>query len=158
MLIPCNIDVVTRPIDTQWLYAIYMHMNADDVVHYVGMTLLSKLFTFEDAACNSEWAKRFHPSEALIVKVTHLTTDEREAVIEQRRLIAHHQPHCNIRGYYMAAKYHHVECIETGERWRSAADAARSHGLTYSALHAHLKGKPGHKTVKDRTYRYTPPW
>lgn len=47
----------------------------------------------------------------------------------------------------------HVLCNETGERWKTLKEAAQAHNLAESALSNHLNGKPGHKTVKGRTYR-----
>lgn len=46
-----------------------------------------------------------------------------------------------------------VECIETGETWDSAAQAARAHDLSYSALIKHLNGEKSFNSVKKRTYR-----
>lgn len=46
-----------------------------------------------------------------------------------------------------------VECIETGEIFSSAADAARQHDLTHGALLKHLKGEKSFNSVKGRTYR-----
>lgn len=45
-----------------------------------------------------------------------------------------------------------IKCNETGEIFESANAAAKAHDLTYSALHNHIKGKVGHRTVKGKTY------
>lgn len=45
-----------------------------------------------------------------------------------------------------------IRCNETGEIFESVAAAAKAHDLTYQALHNHLKGKVGHRTVKGKTY------
>lgn len=46
-----------------------------------------------------------------------------------------------------------VECVETGERFFSMTAAMKAHGLSYSALHNHLNGLVGYKTVKGRRYK-----
>lgn len=45
-----------------------------------------------------------------------------------------------------------IKCNETGEIFETANAAARAHDLSYSALHNHINGKVGHRTVKGKTY------
>lgn len=156
MLIPCNVHVITTASDIRQLYAIYTHSDANGVIQYVGVTPLSELFTLQDAQCNSVWHDVFSkPLTTLEMRVVALTPSEKEAYVEQRRLIAIHNPHCNRKGYWIDPKRQGVTCNETGETWETVKDAAAAHGLTYSALHAHLNRKPGHRTVKGRTYSRT---
>ena len=153
MLIPCNIHVASTANDIRQLWAIYTHSDINGVVHYVGVTPLSKLFTLEDATCNSLWTDYFGtPITTLEIKVIALTPNETEAYREQMRQVALHNPICNKKGFYVDVKRQQVKCIETGEVFSSAAEAARMHGLSNSALVNHLNRKSGHRSVKGRTY------
>jgi len=153
MLIPCNIHLITTASDVRQLHAIYTHSDIDGKVQYVGVTPLSMLFTLHDAQCNSLWPDKFGaPLTTLELKVIALTASEKEAYLEQRRLIALHNPECNKKGFYADPRQQQVQCIETGEIWETAADACRAHGLSTSALSNHLNRKPGHRTIKGRTY------
>lgn len=68
-----------------------------------------------------------------------------------------------IKTYGLAAKmaannFVMVECIETGERWKNAHQAAIAHDIDHGALKRHLARRPGYKSVKSRTYRNVTPW
>lgn len=156
MLIPCNIRVITTAADLRQLYAIYLCRDIDSTVQYVGVTPLSELFTLADAACNSEWAEIYgKPLTTLDIEVHALTAIERDAYLEQRRLIAVHGPRCNKVGFQIATHRQGVICNETGEIWTTVKDASVAHGVAYSQLHNHLNRKPGYKSVKGRTYSRT---
>lgn len=156
MLIPCNINVVTATNDVRWLYAIYMHMDVDDKVQYVGVTPLSELFKLTDAQCNSKWAEVFsRDNNGLRIFVHSLTSDEREAHKTKSELVTKYQPYCNLKGFWISPERQRVVCNETGESFETIKAAADAHNLTYSQLYNHVNGKPGHKTVKGRTYRRT---
>ncbi|AHJ10764.1 hypothetical protein P106B_81 [Rhizobium phage vB_RglS_P106B] len=153
MLIPCNVHVITTASDVRQLYAIYTHADINGTIRYVGVTPLSELFTLQDAQCNSLWSDAFAaPLTTLEIKVIALTPNEKEAFLEQRRLIGIHNPECNRKGYWIDPKRQNVQCVETGETWPTISAAAAAHGLAISALSNHLKRKPGHRTVKGRTY------
>lgn len=155
MLFPCRIEVIAGVADFNELFAIYTLKDADGAIRFVGVTRLSHLFEFEDARNNSEWANVFgKPLATIDINVTALTTNEREAYAEQRRLITMYQPHCNLKGFYQAAKYQSVICNETQEVFPNAAQCAKAHQIDASALGNHLKQRPGFKTVKGRTYSY----
>lgn len=154
MIIPCNIDVITVANDIRALYAIYMHLDIDDKVQYVGVTPLSELFQLTDALCNSMWADTFsRDNNGLRIKVHGLTNNEREAYREQRDLINRYQPVCNIKGYWVSVERQRIMCNETGEIFQSVRAAAQAHNVAYSQLYNHIKRKPGHVRVKGRTYK-----
>lgn len=52
----------------------------------------------------------------------------------------------------MAPKSSAVRCVETGEVFKTSYEAAKTLGLTFSALSNHLNGKKGFKTVKGLTF------
>ncbi len=49
-----------------------------------------------------------------------------------------------------------IECLDTGEKWPTLAEAARAHGLGAGNLSKHLRGAAGFNTVKGRRYRRVP--
>lgn len=159
MIIPCRINVIAVTNNIRLMYAVYMCKDISNVVQYVGIAPLSDLLTLEDAFCNSEFTEIFgQPNTPIELICEHITEDEKEAREQQRILITMHNPHCNRKGYYIHTKNQYVKCNETGETFRNTVEATKHHGVTYSALYNHLKRKPGHKTVKGRTYSYTIKW
>lgn len=53
---------------------------------------------------------------------------------------------------YVAPQSSAVRCVETGELFKTSYEAAKTLGLTFSALSNHLNGKKGFKTVKGLTF------
>ncbi|QWY83186.1 hypothetical protein [Rhizobium phage RHph_X2_24] len=157
-LIPCNVHVIAPLKQIRSFYAVYMHEDAiENRVLYIGVTRLDELFTFNDALCNSMWSDTVDRPEIvnLSVRVVALTEDEREAIMEQRRLIAEHRPFCNVKGYWVAPSRQKILCIETGEIFNSISDVEKAHGISRSAMSNHLNGKTGFKSVRGRTYKRT---
>lgn len=158
MLIPCRINTITRVRELRAMYAVYQHKDVNGTIQYIGYTPLADLFSLDDALSNTEWQNFYSKNdEFLEIEVLSLTTDEQEAIRESGRLIMEYRPPCNVKGMHINTKYQDVVCIETGERFRNARACAHAHNLTYSHLYNHLRGKPGHKTVKGRTYNYAIP-
>ena len=154
MLIPCKIQAITKTAEIRASWVVYTHKDAGGVVRFVGVTELADLFYMPDARNNSLWHEYFgKPGDAIEIEAVTIATSAKDAQMEQRRLIGQYQPICNLRGFYVDVSQQGVLCIETGETFESAAECARMHGLTYSALVAHLNRKPGHKTVKGKTYQ-----
>jgi hypothetical protein len=153
MITPSNITLDTTAASLQQLYAVYMHLHCG-VPQYIGVTPLHEVFTLQDARCNSMWGDIFarDRTSVLEIRVLATTTIEREAYDEQRRLVLQHRPVCNIKGRWIDPKRQRVECVQTGEIFDNASDAAKAHNVAYSQLSNHLNSKPGHRTVKGRTY------
>lgn len=150
MLIPCKINMISTLAGIGNSYAIYLNKTMDGVVQYIGVTKLIDLFRLEDARCNSKWLNYFEGG--IEIEVVATTDNMNEAYQEQRRLVSQYNPICNREGYYVPVNKQGVFCNETGEQFDSAMLCAKAHNLTYSALVNHLNRKPGHKTVKGRTY------
>jgi hypothetical protein len=158
MLTPCNIQITSTVADIKQQFAIYTHSDAAGTIKYIGVAPLAELFTFSDAECNSLWPDHFSGNERPItINVIALTHDEQEAYKEHARLVMQYTPICNRQGYYVNPRRQNIKCVETGEVWRTAAEACKAHGLATSALTNHLNHKPGYKTVKGRTYIRTMP-
>jgi len=58
-----------------------------------------------------------------------------------------------IKDWSSTANNNEVECIETGEIFVSATQAAEAHDLTYGQLLKHLNGVKSFNSVKGNTYR-----
>ena len=46
-----------------------------------------------------------------------------------------------------------VICNETGEKFKTLKECARTHGIDHGNLSKHLRGEPNYKHIKGRTYR-----
>lgn len=151
MLIPCNIHVIATTAALRNYFALYSHSDAmTGEIKYVGVTPLSELFRMTDAQRNSKWIDEF-AGVTLELRVIGLTDNEAEAFTELHKLIRTHRPVCNIKGVHSRSQSR-VQCVETGEIFKNASEAATAHNVTYSQLHSHLAGKPGHLSVKGRRY------
>lgn len=145
--------VVAKTHEIGRLWCLYHHHDVDDVLSYIGVCKLIELFQCPDARQNSEWIRRFGDNEAVVIKLQMTSTDEILCNNARFRQVQELKPICNMIGYsYHGAKMK-ITCIETGETFASISECARVHCLTQSALSNHLNNKPGHKSVKGKTYR-----
>lgn len=146
--------IVAFPHELGKLWCVYHHHDADDKIAYIGVCKLIEVFSCPDARQNSEWIKRFGGGkEALIIKIALTSVDEVQCNNARFRHVKELNPVCNMIGFsYFGAKVR-IICNETGEEFESVSEAARVHNLTQSALSSHLNQKPGHRSVKGKTYR-----
>lgn len=70
-----------------------------------------------------------------------------EAIVYQQQVMSHHGVKIGHRIFSA------VICNETGETFPNANACAKAHEIANSALINHLNNKPGHRSVKGRTYR-----
>ena len=120
-------------------YALYKVTNKDGDIMSIGVEPFKRL----TASINAQ--------EQSFLSVIETNADRAELVIKAWELfpdIAHTVPMEEVKSYGQA-----VFCVETGERFKTMAEAGRTHNLSYSALGKHLKGEKGYNTVKGRTYR-----
>lgn len=47
-----------------------------------------------------------------------------------------------------------VQCVETGEVFKNAHQAAKAYNINYSYLYFHLQGNESYKTCKGLTFKY----
>ena len=132
-------------------FVCYSHTMNDQPL-YVGACLMSELTSAPDARRNSEWARIVTEASTIIVRVVsvHDNFPAAQAAALGHALIT--RAHCNIHGHNIGSKRDVIVCVETGEQFATAAEAARAHGISASNLSNHLSGKPGFRAVKGRTY------
>lgn len=117
-------------------------------VMYNGHCRLTELFAMPDARANILFDECFPPDRPLLLCMVSEHPDRAHAALAARNLPAGRMNRADgMRRHAM------IECVETGEKWHSAMDACRAHGLPQPALSNHLNGKPGYNSVKGRTYR-----
>lgn len=150
---PAQSFVVARTHEIGRLWCLYHHHDATDQIAYIGVCKLNELFQCPDARQNSEWIKRFGDNEAIVIKLQMTSFDEVTLNNTRFRQVQELKPVCNMIGFTTFGARVRIICNETNEAFDSISHAARVHNLTQSALSAHLNNKPGHKSVKGKTYR-----
>lgn len=85
-----------------------------------------------------------HEIPAERVTVWNMFATEQEAAVYVKQCIEF----WNVKGK-------HVHCIQTGEIFANASEAAKAHMLNYAQLNAHLNGKSGYQTIMGRCYELT---
>jgi hypothetical protein len=154
---PAQSFIVSNAQELGRLWCLYHHHDVDDVLTYIGVCKLVELFQCTDARQNSEWIKRFGDNQALVIKLQLTSIDEVQCNNQRFRQVQELKPVCNMIGYNMYGARMKIVCNETREEFGSIAEAARRHTLSQSALSNHLNNKPGHKSVKGKTYRKVTP-
>jgi len=145
-----NILLTATPeqLENYWcVYKLYHHESAK--LLYIGHCELARLFYLPGVDLPK--------NEPFIIEVRNLYMNKgmaKKAVIEEINING--TPPINQK---MPPRRQNgpIECIDTGQKFANMSDCIKTHGLTQSALSNHLNGKPGHKTVKGRTYRRTAP-
>lgn len=137
-------------------YYVYEHYfvfkAGGEQLAYLGICLHSELFEYPDAKRNSEWVKAFTKGEHLRIQVLHVakTIEEAEAVATYHRAIKGY--YCNREGRLVNS----TGCVScsNGETYPSANAAAKSLRISQPALSRHLRGKPGHRSIKGLTFTF----
>ncbi|RUW55586.1 hypothetical protein EOA32_00780 [Mesorhizobium sp. M1A.F.Ca.ET.072.01.1.1] len=150
---PAQSFVVAKTHELGKLWCLYHHHDATDQLAYIGVCKLLDLFQCPDARQNSEWIRLFGANEGIIVKLQLTSLDEVTVNNLRFRQVQELKPVCNMVGFSYAGAKMRIICNETGEEFESISHAARVHCLSQSALSNHLNQKPGHKSVKGKTYR-----
>lgn len=148
-----EINIVTTNLNKlaqEWaVYIIFNGITAK--IEYVGMCLLSQLFSVPDAFANSAFAKIFSNGHPAILRVDDIFRTRTEAMKRQGILITEHQLY-KIMAEGRFGRSAPIVCNETGETFPTLADAARAHGIGAGNLSNHLNHKPGFRSLRNRTY------
>lgn len=148
-----DINIVTTnlsKLSQEWaVYIIFDGITAK--VEYVGMCLMSQLFSIPDAFANSAFIKMFPDGHPVILRVDDVFKIKAEAIKRQAILINDHQLY-KIMALGRFGRSAPIICNETGETFPTLADAARAHGIAAGNLSNHLNHKPGFRSLRNRTY------
>lgn len=107
---------------------------------YIGWCRAVDLSRSPDARAVVAWRALASLSPMVSVTVAGLYDDQRAALRAAWPLIARHNPPCN----KSTARGSAVRCLETGELFPTATDAAQAMGVSDSYVSMHLNGKRPH--------------
>jgi len=123
-------------------WAVYIVHDAGSAAPLiVGMCRLSELFGMPD--------NKLPVDTAVILRILTICPDRGTAAQQQAIQARAHGVTITMATMSNAK----IQCIETGDIYHNAAECAVSCEIDPTALSKHLRGKPGFKTVKGRTYR-----
>jgi hypothetical protein len=130
-------------------WAVYIVRDgATASVVYVGHCRLVSFAALPDLQGNPS----FNPDAPLIVSLEAVHPDRAAAInLANGLIICHNRPALNRSS--CLRRHATIECVDTGERWSSAAEAARCCGISPAHLANHLNRRPGYNTVNNRVYR-----
>lgn len=120
---------------------------------YVGVDTMAKVYTFEKVANVPSWHEFAHDKPVSVVifwstPYKHLAQKHASDIMASLG----YAPACNI-DREAVRNAGRIYCNETSQSFANAADACRVLNIHPSALSMHLRGIPGHKTVKGYTFR-----
>lgn len=147
-----NISTVieTTKIEKTWVVYIIFCQETAKVV-FVGCCKLTQLFGLPDA-------RQFVTDlpANIIIRVTD-QFDNKAAALQQHAVRVRETGLVNeLAIQRFKAKGGAIECVTTGETWRTIAECAAAHGLAPGNLSNHLRGVSSFKTVKGKIYRRVP--
>lgn len=140
--------LTVNPSKTYTNYAVYKLTDQAGKIVHIGVSKICDIFKFQDAPKifkNEEHYFSILSVDENKIKMVNLAVNlalKNDLPELKNSLIREFQ---NVRKG--------VICNETGEKFISAAECARKHNLTYSALTKHLSGEKSYQTVKKRTYK-----
>lgn len=132
-------------------YCVYSH-SVSGILYYIGFCKFEDVLRAPDAKRNVEWQKLVAPQPVVqlqIVAVADRMHDASNLAFTLRRL---HKPHCNVYGR-TDKRSTPILCVETGERYETAAAACRALGIEQSTMSNHLNNRPGYKTIHAKTFK-----
>lgn len=146
--------ITYHPVGANRQFACYLHTMNDQPL-YVGACRLSELMDAPDARQNSEWNRCVVAQSAVTLTIVseHPTLLEAETAALIHALTV--KAYCNLNGQKVIEKRGNaVMCIDTGEEFATAAEAAKILKLSTSNLSNHLNGKAGFHTVKGKRFKW----
>lgn len=130
-------------------YAVYnLHDAATLEIVYVGFCKLTDVLKTPDI----RGIPQFDPNKPHVIDVQSVYNTAAEATHAASKLAAqHNRPILN----RLSTMQRHlpIECVETGQRWPSAAECARQQGINPGNLANHLNNRAGFRSVRGLTYR-----
>lgn len=133
--------------DQRWAVYKLHEVGTLDVI-FVGYSKLTDVLKTPDIRGNPS----FDFNQPVIIDVVSIHNNMGEASRESSKIaLQHERPRLN----QSAAMVRHspIVCVETGQQWPNAAEAARQQGIGVGNLSKHLNNQAGHKTVKGLTYK-----
>lgn len=129
------------------VYIVYDSVTAKII--YIGMEKMTQLFTMGDAKSYGKYAEVIGMDKPFFFQLVSMQPDKASAINEHNRLIRQHGMPDMIKQRIMTQG---VLCVDTGERFRTAKEAAEAHGVAQGNLSKHLRGVPGYRSIRGKTY------
>lgn len=137
-------------------YVAYSLTDQNGLVFHIGVAPQSQLTSLSDVPGEIE-----RPDIELYLSILDRDVD-RVKLINRTLAWCHNNGHAHLTerlnkqyvSWSRDKKARSVRCIDTGEEFKSATEAARQHNLTYGALLKHLAREKSYNSVKGKRYEY----
>lgn len=144
-----QIMLIEKPNQIVKSWVVYsIHDAVTAKVKFVGHCKLTQLFSIPDARANLT----VDDDEPIIIRALDMCKNKVEAI----RAHSKRAKELGVTKQLATARMKRsgiIECIDTGERFNTIGEVCDAHGATPSAMSHHLRGTPGHVTVKNKVYR-----
>lgn len=148
-MMPVILPWTANQIATNW--AVFTVSDATQVL-WIGCNAMQNLLDFSEFTGLPWWQAVKDQPLTITINATFATEqDARRYQFEYRRDV---NPPGN-RQFIARIEnrnYGAVRCVDTGEIFRNAAEAARRIGVHTSTMSNHMTGRPGYEKVKGMTY------
>lgn len=133
------------------IYCCYSHTIGDEIM-FIGVCRTHEIFFAPDARKNSEWKKVFANQQILELKMHMIGSSlDCQRFRETWMRTFKRRPRCNLFGH-MTERFSKIQCVETGEIFESQVAVCLAVGVATSQMSNHIRGVPGHRTIKGRRY------
>jgi hypothetical protein len=145
------IDINLKLDELSTQYAVYnLRESVTPRLVYIGHCPLVQLFSISDAAR----IPLFDRHAYYLLSVMDIVTGKVDAIKTTHERLKANIEVPLLNRHSGLGRHKKVICRETGEVFENAAHCARVEAIDPGTLNRHLNNKPGHKSVKQRTYMF----
>lgn len=124
---------------------------ADNTLMYCGIDNFLNITSFRNLQSNPV----FDINKEYMVCIFSCHEDMTSARNAQAEIIKMYSPDkCPMMNLVHQKRKRYVKCVETGETWETANSACKSLGISPGVMYPHLKGVPGHLSIRGKHYSY----
>lgn len=146
--------LTTPPAFLTRAWAVYTLHDSAGTFQFIGTCRLAQISSTPDARANKFFQHIFPDGWPMTLTLLSVHPSRKHGLNEVwKHIQVHGRPFMLAHGTTFQRGIP-VVCNETGEKFTNSRAAAFAHGLTTSALSNHLARKPGHMTVRGKTYKY----
>lgn len=149
----CAIDLELPLAQINNMHCVYYHYDTTNRIYYVGVAKLTEVYKFADAKDNTAWLEYAKQQPIIRARICFMSLHEMECHNKRYTMIRELSPYCNLNGRPLARARSQIICNETNETFNTIQEIIAIHGGHVSQYSAHLRGVPGYKTVRNKTYR-----
>lgn len=139
-----TLTATIKQLSSLWVFEVY---DNSDRLLYIGCERLRTIPTLRELKRRALSA--LPDSTTLRIELITSVESEQEGfeLVEQLRAVSMPQ-------YGKPTPRQAVQCVQTGQVYDNARQAATALGVNYSYLHQHLKGRPHFNNCKGMTFKY----